>query len=160
MIIFEGTVCCFIVLLSCVYGIANSPVNMVFFYDEKVQSRCIENGLITKEKIRRNSGLFMYLGVLPYFIFVITAVFFINKARGFLEGFLQMSAVLLIEGLFDRLFIDWYWVNHTKAWIIPGTEDLRPYIDRQTFIRKWIGTIVGFPLISAIISLIMSFILK
>ena len=28
----------------------------------------------------------------------------------------------------DRLLIDEYWVGHTHAWIIPGTEDLRPYI--------------------------------
>lgn len=38
------------------------------------------------------------------------------------EGIL--GAVLLIVGVFDRLYIDWYWVGRTKAWIIPGTEDL------------------------------------
>ena len=91
---------------------------------------------------------------------MIISVFFINKARGFWECFIQMTAILLIEGFFDRLFIDWYWVNHTKAWIIPGTEDLRPYINKKAFINKWIGTLVGFPLISAIIYFIMNLILK
>ena len=160
LVIFEGLVCCFIVLLSCVYGIANGAVNMVFFYDEEVQRRCIDLGLIDERTITRNKNLFMYLGILPYFIFVIVSVFFINKARGFWECFIQMTAILLIEGFFDRLFIDWYWVNHTKAWIIPGTEDLRPYINKKAFINKWIGTLVGFPLISAIISFIMNLILK
>ena len=160
LIIFEGIVCCFIVLLSCAYGIANGAENMVFFYDEKVQKRCIENGLITEKKIKRNKKLFMYLGILPYFIFVLVAVFFINKACGFWQGFYQMSAVLLIEGVFDRMFIDWYWVNQTKAWIIPGTEDFRPYIDKQAFIKKWTGTIIGFPIISAVISAITSLVLK
>ena len=35
------------------------------------------------------------------------------------EGIL--GAILLIVGVFDRLYIDWYWVGRTKAWIIPGT---------------------------------------
>ena len=40
------------------------------------------------------------------------------------EGIL--GAILLIVGVFDLLYIDWYWVGRTKAWIIPGTEDLMP----------------------------------
>jgi len=44
--------------------------------------------------------------------------------------------VFAIMELFDRLFIDWYWVGHTKAWIIPGTEDLRPYIPVKALVRK------------------------
>ena len=34
--------------------------------------------------------------------------------------------LIMMEGLFDRLFIDWYWGGKTKAWIIEGTEDLIP----------------------------------
>lgn len=160
LIIFEGLVCCLVVLLSCVIGIASSPVNMVFFYDKKVQDRAVENGLISEEKIRQNYSRFKLFGALPYFVFVIASVYILNKARGFLAPFLQMSAILLVEGVFDRLFIDWWWVNHTKAWNIPGTEDLKPYIDSKTMTRKWIGTVIGFPLIAAIISGIMMFLVK
>ena len=160
LIIFEGLVCCLFVLLSCVIGIANGPVNMVFFYDKKVQDRVVENGLITGEKIKRNYNRFKLFGVLPYFVFVVAAVYCLNKARGFLNPFLQMLAVLLIEGVFDRVFIDWWWVGHTKAWNIPGTEDLKPYIDSKAMTGKWIGTLVGFPLIAAIISGIMMFLTK
>ncbi len=160
LIIFEGLVCCLAVLLSCVIGIANGPVNMVFFYDKQVQDRAVEKGLITSEKIKQNYNKFKLFGVLPYFVFVVVSVYGLNKARGFLGPFLQMSAVLLIEGVFDRVFIDWWWVNHTKAWNIPGTEDLKPYIDSKTMTRKWIGTLVGFPLIAAIISGIMMFLVR
>ena len=160
LIIFEGLVCCLAVLLSCVIGIANGPVNMVFFYDKAVQDRVVENGLIRKDKIKQNYNRFGLFGILPYFMFVVVSVYGINKARGFLDPFLQMSAILLIEGFFDRLFIDWWWVNHTKAWNIPGTEDLKPYIDSKTMTRKWIGTLVGFPLIAAIISGIMMFLVR
>ena len=160
LIIFEGLVCCLVVLLSCVIGIANGPVNMVFFYDKQVQDRVVENGLISKEKIRQNYNRFKLFGILPYFVFVVASVYGLNKARGFLEPFLQMSAVLLIEGVFDRIFIDWWWVNHTRAWNIPDTEDLKPYIDKKTMTGKWIGTLIGFPLIAAIIAGIMKFIIK
>jgi hypothetical protein len=71
-----------------------------------------------------------------------------------------MSVILLIQGLFDRLFIDWYWVEKTKAWIIPGTEDLMPYIYGKTLIGKWVITLVGYPAIAALLSLIMSFLVK
>ncbi|MBO4919002.1 MAG: hypothetical protein J5365_02485 [Erysipelotrichaceae bacterium] len=160
LIIFEGLVCCLVVLLSCVIGIANGPVNMVFFYDKQVQDRVVENGLISKEKIRQNYNRFKLFGILPYFVFVVASVYGLNKARGFLEPFLQMSAVLLIEGVFDRIFIDWWWVNHTRAWNIPDTEDLKPYIDKKTMTGKWIGTLIGFSLIAAIIAGIMKFIIK
>lgn len=62
----------------------------------------------------------------------------------------------MIEGIFDRIFIDSYWVGKTKAWIIPGTEDLMPYVPKKTIIRKWIGTIIGFPLIALIQAFIMT----
>ena len=49
-----------------------------------------------------------------------------------------------------------YWVGKTKAWIIPGTEDLIPYIYGKSLISKWVVTLVGYPVIAAVLSLIMS----
>ncbi|WP_242879410.1 hypothetical protein [Butyrivibrio sp. INlla16] len=42
--------------------------------------------------------------------------------------------------------------------VIPGTEDLMPYINTKTRIRKWAGSLVGFPILAAIISGIMQLI--
>ena len=125
-----------------------------------MQDRVVEKGLITRERINRNANYFRLFGILPFFIFVLAAVYDVNGARGFWEGFWQISVILLLEGLFDRLFIDWYWVGKTKAWIIPGTEDLMPYIYGKTLIGKWVITLVGYPVIAAVLSLIMSLILK
>ena len=61
----------------------------------------------------------------------------------------------MAEGLFDRFFIDWYWVGRTKAWTIPGTEDLKPYIPKKTLILKWTVTIVGNPIIAAFLAGVM-----
>lgn len=86
-------------------------------------------------------------------------VYGVNGITDFSEGFIQMTAILLIMGLFDRFFIDWYWVGHTKSWIIPGTEDLRPYIPFKVLIRKWVGTLVAYPLMALLMAKIMSFII-
>ena len=90
------------------------------------------------------------------FVFIPAIVYFLNGARGFTDIFIQMCIMFMIYGLFDRLFIDWFWVSKTKAWIIPGTEDLMPYIPKKTIIKKWIGTIVVYPILASIIALILS----
>ena len=62
--------------------------------------------------------------------------------------------------LIDRFLIDDYWVGHTKAWIIPGTEDLRPYITTKDKKQKWIMGTVGMAFIAAVLAGIMAVILK
>ena len=61
--------------------------------------------------------------------------------------------------LIDRLLIDEYWVGHTNAWIIPGTEDLRPYITAKDKRQKWIMGTVGMAVLSAALASIMALIL-
>ncbi|MBO6159164.1 MAG: hypothetical protein J6P72_07895 [Firmicutes bacterium] len=92
------------------------------------------------------------LGIPLYFIFILVSTYVVNGARGFWPGFWQMFAILSIMNLIDRLFIDEYWVGHTKAWEIPGTEDLKPYINRKDKIGKWLMGTVGFAILSAILS--------
>ncbi len=157
LVIMEGLLLSFWLLLICVVGIANGPVGLVTFYEKDVQDRVIELGLTTKEKIKKNTlkaALALYI---PQFIAVPAAVYLLNGAHGFWEGFIQMTVVYLIAVLFDRIFIDVYWVGHTKAWEIPGTEDLRPYIPVKALLVKWIGSLVLFPLIDAAIAGAMSY---
>ena len=160
LILIEGLVVCFIVLLCCVIGIANGPEGMAFFYEKEVQEKVVTSGLITKEALDRNLKKFKFIGMVIMFAFILLAVYGLNGARGFLEGFLQILAVLMIEGIFDRIFIDWYWVCCTKAWIIQGTEDMQPYISRKVFVKKWVMTLIGFPAISALLSGVMCLFLK
>lgn len=156
MILFEGIVLSFILLVACVVGIANGPVGLVSLYEKEVWNRCIENGLITEARIKKNANMCKFI-TLPLMLFVVLlSVYGINDARTFWEGFIQMTIILLIEGLFDRLFIDWYWVGKTKAWNIEGTDDLRPYIYGKTLIMKWVITLIGYPVIAAILAGIMS----
>lgn len=160
LIIIEGIVMCFVLLMVCVVGIANGPVGLVVFYEDEVKERVVELGLTTKERIKRNSIISSLAIFIPQFLLVPYMVYGINGARGFLEAFFQMTAIYLIAGLFDRLFIDLYWVGHTKTWVIPGTEDLRPYIYGKTLVTKWVSTVIGFPLVAALIAWVMSLVIK
>lgn len=155
MLIIEGIVMCFVLLIVCVAGISNGPVGLVLLYEEDVQQRVIELGMTTRERIRRNFILCSIALFLPLFVLPPLMVYGVNGAAGFRDGFWQMAVILWIQGLFDRVFIDWYWVGKTKAWEIPGTEDLKPYIPAKVLIRKWIGTIVLNPLIAALTAGIM-----
>ena len=150
LLLLEGIVMCFVLLMVCVVGIANGPVGLVVFYEPDVQKRVVELGYTTEKAIRRRTALVSLLLFVPLFILPPLMVYGLNGATGFLDGFWQMTVILLIQGLFDRFFIDWYWVDHTKAWIIPGTEDLRPYIPQKTKMVKWMSTLVVNPLIAAI----------
>ena len=158
MILIEGIVMCFVLLIICVVGIANGPVGLVGFYEQEVKDRVVELGLTTKEKIKKTSIITVIALFVPMLVLVPLMVYGINGAKGFWDGYWQMLAILMISGLFDRIFIDWWWVGHTKAWIIPGTEDLMPYIYGKTLVRKWLGTVVGFPILAAILAGVMQLI--
>ncbi len=149
LLVIEGIVMCFVLLLICVIGIANGPVGLVVFYEDDVQQRVVELGLTTKAKIKKATVITFIALYAPVLILTPLMVYGINGASGFWAGFWQMSVILWIMGIFDRFFIDWYWVEKTKAWIIPGTEDLRPYIPMKTKIVKWIATLLIHPLIAA-----------
>ncbi len=155
LLLIEGTVMCFVLLIVCVVGIANGPVGLVLLYEKDVQKRVVELGLTTKEKIRRNFIISSIVMFVPLFVLPPLMVYGINGADGFWDSFWQMSIILWIQGLFDRFFIDWYWVGKTKAWEIPGTEDLKPYIPTKPMIVKWISTIFMNPLIAAIVAGVM-----
>lgn len=156
LIVMESMVMCFWLLLICVIGIANGPVGLVVFYEKDVQDRVVELGYTTKEKIKKTTMLTSIALFAPILILIPVMVYGVNGATGFWSGFWQMSIILWIMGLFDRLFIDWYWVGHTKAWLIPKTEDLQPYIPMKTVIKKWVGTIIGYPIMAAIIAAVMA----
>ena len=159
-LILEGLGLGFLLYLICAIGIRNGAIGMVHLYDQKVQERVVQLGLTTAEEVRKRSVLFRSLCLPGYLIYVLICVYVINGARGFFEGFWQGFVILFIMNLIDRFLIDEYWVGHTKAWIIPGTEDLRPYITAEDKKKKWIMGTAGMALLAAILSGIMALILK
>lgn len=71
-----------------------------------------------------------------------------------------MAAILQIVNLIDRLLIDEYWVGHTGAWTIPGTEDLKPYIDGKDKRTKWLMGIFGYIALAAGLAAIMAVVMR
>ena len=160
LVVLEGIVMCFILLIICVVGIANGPVGLVTFFEQDVKDRVVKLKLTTNDKIKKQTIISSILLFVPIIFLVPYMVYGINGVTEFKDGFIQMTIILLIMGLFDRLFIDWYWVGHTKTWEIKGTEDLKPYIPKKTLFKKWFGTIVTYPLYSLLIAWIVTFIIK
>lgn len=159
ILIIEGMAMILIMLLVCVIGIAtDGPAGLVTFYEPEVRTRVVELGLTTNEKIRKSTIISGIAVFLPMILLIPWMVYGLNGAEGFQQGLFQMLVIGLMYGLFDRLFIDWYWVGKTNAWNIPGTEDLKPYIPRKTLIKKWFGTLVMQPLFYVLIAWIMTFI--
>ena len=90
---------------------------------------------------------------------MLVCVYAVTGARGFVAGFWQLLVILSLMNLIDRLLIDGYWVGRTKAWTIPGTEDLKPYITPLDAKRKWLFGTVGVAVIAAALSGLMALIL-
>ena len=153
--VLEGLGLGVLLVLVCAVGIRKGAVGMVHLYSPEVQDRCVRLGLTTHERIKRNALLFKVICVPGYLAYVLLCAYAVNGARGFLAGFWQMLVMLSAMNLIDRFLIDDYWVGHTKAWTIPGTEDLKPYITGKDREKKWLFGTVGMVVIAAVLSAIM-----
>ena len=49
-----------------------------------------------------------------------------------------------------------YWVGHTNAWTILGTEDLKPYITAKDKQKKWLFGTVGMAVIAMVLAAMMT----
>ena len=154
-VLLEGLGLGALLALVCAVGIRNGAVGMVHLYHEDVQERCVSLGLTTRERIRRNALRFKLLCLPGYIAYVLVCVYAVNGARGFLAGFWQLFVILSVMNLIDRFLVDDYWVGHTKAWTIPGTEDLKPYITAQDKKKKWLAGTIGMVCIAAALSGVM-----
>ena len=150
--ILEGLGLGALLVMVCAIGIRKGAVGMVHLYDQKVQQRCIALGLTTQEKIRQNALRFKLICVPVYLLYVLVCMYAVNGAQGFWNSFWQCFVILFVMNLIDRFGIDGCWVGHTKAWVIPGTEDLMPYIAKADKQKKWLFGTVGMAVISLILA--------
>ena len=155
-VILEGIGLGVLLILVCAIGIRKGAVGMVHLYSPEVQERCVKLGLISPERIRCNSLLLKAVCVPGYIGYVLVCVYGINGAKGFAAGFWQLLVILSVMNLIDRFLIDGYWVGHTNAWTIPGTEDLKPYITAKDKQKKWLFGTVGMAGIAAVLAVLMT----
>ena len=100
-------------------------------------------GTYNTRKNQANALIFKAVCVPGYIAYVLVCVYAVNGARGFLAGFWQLLVILSVMNLIDRFWVDGYWVGHTNAWEIPGTEDLKPYITAKDKGKKWLFGTIG-----------------
>ena len=93
LVLFEGLILCFWLLLICVIGIANGPVGLVVFYEQDVKARVVELGLITAEKIKKTSVISGIALFLPQLVVIPALVYLYNGVDGFWNGFLQLLGI-------------------------------------------------------------------
>ena len=159
-VLLEGLGLGLLLVLVCAIGIRKGAVTMVHIYHADVQERCIALGLTTREKIKRNSLRFKVICLPLYLAYILLCVYALNGARGFLTGFWQLFLLLSMMNLVDRFGIDEWWVGHTNAWDIPGTEDMKPYINAQDKRVKWTFGTVGMAVVSAVLAGIMALLVR
>lgn len=158
-VLLEGLGLGVLLVLVCAFGIRKGAVGMVHLYHEDVQTRCVELGLTTRERIRRSAIRFKLLCIPGYIAYVLVFVYAVNGARSFAAGFWQLLVILSVMNLIDRFGVDDFWVGHTTAWTIPGTEDLKPYITARDRRKKWIFGTAGMAVISAVLAGVMALII-
>ena len=170
-VILEGIGLGVLLILVCAIGIRKGAVGMVHLYSPEVQERCVTLGLTTHAKIKRNALIFkavcvpgyiayVLVCVPGYIAYVLVCVYALNGAKGFVQGFWQLLVILSVMNLIDRFGVDGYWVGHTNAWEIPGTEDLKPYITAKDKQKKWLFGTIGMAVISAALAAIMMLFMK
>ena len=159
-VLLEGLGLGVLLVLVCAFGIRKGAVGMVHLYSPAVQDRCVKLGLTTHERIKRNALRFKAICLPGYIAYVLLCVYALNGARGFAAGFWQLLGILSVMNLIDRFLVDDFWVGHTGAWTIPGTEDLKPYITAKDKCRKWIFGTVGMGVIAAALSGIMTLFIR
>ena len=148
----EGLLLGILLMGVCAVGIKNGAIGMVHLYHQDVQDRCVELGLTTHEKIKQHSKLFKIICLPGYILYILVCVYAVNGVKDFWSGFWQMFVILFIMNVMDRFLVDEWWVGHTKAWTIPGTEDLKPYITGADKRKKWISGTIGLAVISAVLA--------
>ena len=74
-VLLEGVGLGVLLVLVCLFGIRKGAVVMVHLYSPEVQKRCVEHGLTTYERIRRNQMLFKVCCIPGYIAYVLVFVY-------------------------------------------------------------------------------------
>ncbi len=129
--------------------VPRGPVGGAFYYEQDIQDRLVDLGLISRERIERRRRIAVASGIVAVLVVLFVCVCVINGARRYLDIVWQTYALFILMELFDCVVIDTWWVALSGWWDIPGTEDLRAsYKDWRAHMRAKLPRIClgGIPL--------------
>ena len=155
MIILQLILYCLIFTGLVAFAVRGGAINGIYFYPKPVQERAFELELIDRETVKRKRKQFMILFYAVLLLALLLIIGLWNGVSDFKMAYVQALLFLEVMNWYDGIVIDKVWVGHSKFWIIPGTEDLMPYIPKKVLIRKWAGSLMGFPMIAAMIAGVM-----
>lgn len=115
--------CMFAIYMAVLVG-RKGPLGGIQFYPKEVQERVVERKLITKEQIKKQRIVSLWLLVVLDVVILFIMIIGINHAKSCWECVWQWYVLFMGQELFDWFAVDVFWVTMTSWWIIPGTEDL------------------------------------
>ena len=100
------------------------PVGGAFYYEQDIQDRLVELGLITHERIARRCWVALASGLVAMLAVLFVCVCVVNGERSYLDIVWQTYVLFALMETFDCVVIDTLWVALSGWWDIPGIEDL------------------------------------
>jgi hypothetical protein len=121
----------------------DSGRNCLYFYPKDYIEKAVELGVGDKEEILKKGKQFMILFSMVMFVALIMFISLWNCVTDFKMAFMQSCLFLVVMNWFDGIVIDWFWVGHSKIWVIPEMKGY-PFLKsfRRILKRRSIYTIL------------------
>lgn len=152
MFIVEGFILCFIYFVYYKYFIHHGAIHALFLYNDDVKKRVIDQNQTTFQAMMQNQSKHQMITNLIYIVYCIICVLLHHQK----DAFLQIIIIYGMYQIFYIFYICMYCTNHNPSWYIPGTDDLQPYIETSTIIKKIIIACISAPIIAFALSNIIA----
>lgn len=147
-ILIECVVLCALFTLAVGTASLKDPLAGVHNWPPAIQRRAQELGLIQAEQMAGLKKVYAKklaasLGIAVVFAAI---VLFVNGARSLAAGFGYSYLIWTVVNWYDALVIDCLWVCHDRRVRIPGTEDMKEYLDYWFHMKESLkGQVLGLP---------------
>lgn len=152
MWIIEGIVLCFIYYLYYKYLIRHGAIHALYLYNDDVKKRIIDQNQTTFQEMMQAQTKHQTTTNVIYIVYCVICVLLHQQK----DAFLQILSIYGMYQIFYIFYICMHSINHNHDWKIPGTEDLQPYIETSTIIRKIIIACISAPIIAFALSNIIA----
>ena len=145
----EAALLCALFTVLVVSSCKKDPLAWVSDYPPAIRQRCVQLGLVPAQQPALPPAVLarkVIASVAAALLFGLILVY-VNGVQTFWQGALTAYGLWLVVDWYDALILDCGWVCHSKAVIIPGTEDLvDAYHDYGFHIKmSCIGMVLGLP---------------
>ncbi|MBQ8280274.1 MAG: hypothetical protein IJZ23_10565 [Roseburia sp.] len=148
MVIFIESIIGCILFTIPIFILSKNPIEGIHDYPPAIIAKVKEKGIIDDTQVPGSKKVIVKKSLFALIIVFICAVvvYYINGARGFLQGFGYTYLLWTIVDWYDAIIIDCLWFCHDKRFVIPGTEGMKEYKDYWFHIKGSVkGMLIGLP---------------